>query len=1216
MQHLKIKVYDYNEVVACDAIQIKLDYLKVITCHNLFFLKAENAKFTDGEVEKPLKEGIYFLKKKDTFYEIMIYVYKMSCEHFEFYENQLVFIGNHPKANVIPDIENGMGYHIFIRNQRIISDFKYVYLNGKRYRNELLNDNDVIEIFSLKIIYFHEFLFINNGYKKCLLQVFDKTKHHFEITPNIKNRRVSHYLKKSYHLPVMEYHLKLEEYHKTYQKSSFITSVLQSIIMSAGMIIVALINIYIGYRNHREMIEMLPTILMPFVMMISSLSFPLISRHMNIKKDRIEKGKTDYNNTLIIDNLERKIGDDYKKCDLFYRHLSVSDDDLRIMLENGKVYYLEDDDDDYLKVAIGTGDIDSNITIIDDNGINHERLKQLSDKYKCYKNVPICLDLKKYHYISIQTDKDNLFKCFESFLLRLVISHKDLRLALLLTREFYDHRPYLRNIVHLFKDDKRYITFSEDDLKQYENYLILSLKRIDTDVALNNHIVCFMTDGNYGRKSEVLVKIQGDKGQIIESENITEFMSSYILNDFSKYYDELNIFNLTDRKNTTVTLNDLYSDINIDNIYSKHSENLKAVFGIDASGRRIMEDIEETGLGPHFLIGGSTGSGKSEFIISLIMSLSLFYRADHLNFTLIDYKGNGLSDSLSYNGKLLKHITLSLSNTDKNKLDRAIIALNKECERREAAFAKMSSIVQRSVMNIKEYHSLYEKRYNLPNLPFEIIVIDEFAELKNDRPDFMNDIISIARIGRSLGISLILLTQKPSLAVDEEIWSNVKTKIALKVQSPSDSKELIGTSDAYYIKRPGEFYMTYNGGLIHGYSPFSRAYMDEKNEAKAMVIDYDGRVIFDRKYRSPHLERQIENYISLINSYHEMRDIEISSIYLLPLKRKSIKELEVNDEHSFVIGEFDDYLNLKQGVLTHDFDTDNVILSYYQSVDERDNFIKLIMHYLSRNKDRYDYMLYLTAKKNQLNNIIECIDYSNIEDTRYVIDEIIAMRYKTFIIIDDYEMFIQSEEIKTDFEMMLTNIYHGNIHMVINLRLSSIFPYKYRTVFKKYLLGISMKDDITGIFNHYNPVSENNVCMLRDDFLVGFLMAYVNDTKKNPICERKLLKTIPLKIVLKKNMLGYDVMTREPLNVSEHHILVTGYDYDEVIRYKQLQINNPIFEFKRYREVSEFNEYDSYIWIGSGLTNQYLFIPRISKKLKSNEAYYVKGDIHRIVRYA
>ena len=188
--------------------------------------------------------------------------------------------------------------------------------------------------------------------------------------------------------------------------------------------------------------------------------------------------------------------------------------------------------------------------------------------------------------------------------------------------------------------------------------------------------------------------------------------------------------------------------------------------------------------------------------------------------------------------------------------------------------------------------------------------------------------------------------------------------------------------------------------------------------------------------------------------------------------------------------------------------------------------------------------------------------------------------------------------------------------MVINLRLSSIFPYKYRTVFKKYLLGISMKDDITGIFNHYNPVSENNVCMLRDDFLVGFLMAYVNDTKKNLICERKLLKTIPLKIVLKKNMLGYDVMTREPLNVSEHHILVTGYDYDEVIRYKQLQINNPIFEFKRYRDVSEFNEYDSYIWIGSGLTNQYLFIPRISKKLKSNEAYYVKGDIHRIVRYA
>ena len=110
--------------------------------------------------------------------------------------------------------------------------------------------------------------------------------------------------------------------------------------------------------------------------------------------------------------------------------------------------------------------------------------------------------------------------------------------------------------------------------------------------------------------------------------------------------------------------------------------------------------------------------------------------------------------------------------------------------------------------------------------------------------------------------------------------------------------------------------------------------------------------------------------------------------------------------------------------------------------------------------------------------------------------------------------------------------------------------------------------------------------MLRDDFLVGFLMADVNDDRSNLICINKLLKTIPSKIVFERNMLGYDVSSREPLYVSKQHILVTGYDYDEVIRYQRLQANNPIFEYKRYRDVSECNEYDSYIWIGSGITSQ------------------------------
>lgn len=95
------------------------------------------------------------------------------------------------------------------------------------------------------------------------------------------------------------------------------------------------------------------------------------------------------------------------------------------------------------------------------------------------------------------------------------------------------------------------------------------------------------------------------------------------------------------------------------------------------------------------------------------------------------------------------------------------------------------------------------------------LISDEFAELKKEQPEFMKELVSTARIGRSLGIHLILATQKPSGVVDEQIWTNSKFKLCLKVQNESDSREMLKSPDAASIVQPGRAYLQVGNNEIY-----------------------------------------------------------------------------------------------------------------------------------------------------------------------------------------------------------------------------------------------------------------------------------------------------------------------------------------------------------------------------------------------------------------
>lgn len=240
-------------------------------------------------------------------------------------------------------------------------------------------------------------------------------------------------------------------------------------------------------------------------------------------------------------------------------------------------------------------------------------------------------------------------------------------------------------------------------------------------------------------------------------------------------------------------------DIDIAQNYEKNrSKNtLRVPIGMCGRNEKIYLDVHEKYHGPHGLIAGTTGSGKSELLQTYLISLCLCYSPREVNFFLIDYKGGGTGNYISE----LPHCAGVISNLSGNDIQRAMEAIKAENLRRQQLFSECG------VNHIDAYASMYEEGLVNQPLPHLLLIIDEFAELKKEEPDFMQQIISLAAVGRSLGIHLILATQKPQGVVDEKIWSNSKFRLCLKVQDKQDSMDMLHRKDAAFLKNPGECFM-------------------------------------------------------------------------------------------------------------------------------------------------------------------------------------------------------------------------------------------------------------------------------------------------------------------------------------------------------------------------------------------------------------------------
>ncbi|MGN1419674.1 MAG: type VII secretion protein EssC [Acutalibacteraceae bacterium] len=234
---------------------------------------------------------------------------------------------------------------------------------------------------------------------------------------------------------------------------------------------------------------------------------------------------------------------------------------------------------------------------------------------------------------------------------------------------------------------------------------------------------------------------------------------------------------------------------------NKAFQSLAAPIGVLAGNKTFSLNIREstgsvTEHGPHGLVAGTTGSGKSELLQTWILSMCVNFHPYEVNFVIIDYKGGGMANLL----EAMPHVVGKITNIDTN-IKRSIVSLERENKRRMEIFDKTG------VNNIDKYQKLYHEGKVTEPLPHLIIVADEFAELKKEQPEFMSSLVSVARVGRTLGIHLVLATQKPTGVVDDQIDSNSRFRLCLKVQDVGDSREMLKSPEAAMITQAGRCYV-------------------------------------------------------------------------------------------------------------------------------------------------------------------------------------------------------------------------------------------------------------------------------------------------------------------------------------------------------------------------------------------------------------------------
>ena len=742
----------------------------------------------------------------------------------------------------------------------------------------------------------------------------------------------------------------------------------------------------------------LTSIVMGGSMLVGTVFLPIITKsyekHHRRKKEALRQKK--YREYLA--KMSAQISDACRLQEeiLNENYVTIQDCEARICNTQRNLWERGMGQNDFLRVRIGRGQgvLDAEISYserrftLEDDDLQ-EALYSLCEEEKPLNNIPITYSLFENYVSGVIGDRNQVVEFAKGLIIQLsaLYSYDEVKFAFLYDKEEETAFNFVKWLPHVWSDDNRFrfIATNPNEVKEVSAYFERVIEARD-EINANDmedvtpYYVVFCMSKSLGTRAEMIktllskkenihmsvvtfydelrnlpkecsmvIELSAGYGKLFDKNDISGKITEFVPDiNLSRNPLELSVALANTTLDTTankfmlpgmITFLELFGVGKVEhlNALTRWRENdptksLEAAVGVDTYGETFMLDLHEKFHGPHGLVAGMTGSGKSEFIITYILSLAVNYHPEEVAFILIDYKGGGMAKSFEN----LPHTAGIITNLDGSAIKRSLVSIESELKRRQSIFAQASKKIGVSNIDIYKYQKLYRDGTVSEPLQHLFIISDEFAELKTQQPEFMTQLVSAARIGRSLGVHLILATQKPSGVVDDQIWSNSKFRVCLKVQERADSMDMLKRPDAAELTDTGRFYLQvgYNELFELGQSAWSGAsyYPSEKvikeKDNSVVVIDNNGHPIkqvkIDKKRSlAGKAKKQLDVITEYLRATAEEEGIKIKPLWLEPIPAVILLD-ELKEKYSVetekfnlnpVIGEYDDPAHQRQCIL-------------------------------------------------------------------------------------------------------------------------------------------------------------------------------------------------------------------------------------------------------------------------------------------------------------
>ena len=639
-----------------------------------------------------------------------------------------------------------------------------------------------------------------------------------------------------------------------------------------------------------------------------------------------------------------------------YNNPSVRKIEQMVRFYNSRIYERSSDDEDFLKVSVGLTDEPVSYPVnLKTRGMGtdkdelEEEAGEVYRQFSMLRDKPVTVDLKRAH-VGLVGEKAVIHEQLKLIVAQLAFFHSyhDLEIITVFHEKYNDEfrwmnwYPHLRihaiNAYGCINNDRMrdhvmgslYRIIKDRKLKKEENkkesrFLPHYLFIIDEPKLIMDHAIMEYLDkeaeglgfsiiyttnmrASLPANIKTIVSLENsgegilllDEGDMINKKLRLQRADGI---EFERMARDLSVLihekGIVSRIPEKVTFFEMYhvdspDQLGIAERWKKNQayKSLAVPLGLRGYEDYLYLNLHEKAHGPHGLVAGTTGSGKSEIVQSYILSLAVNFHPHEVGFLLIDYKGGGMADLFRH----LPHLLGTITNLDGSESLRAMASIKSELARRQKIFSL------NHVNHINDYNKLFKLGEVEEPLPHLFLISDEFAELKKEQPEFMSELISAARIGRSLGIHLILATQKPSGVVDDQIWTNSRFKLALKVQNESDSREIIKTSDAAFITQSGRAYLQVGNNEI--YELFQSAWsgapyrsvqeeveeqqlvylVNELGQGEVLNGDLSGSVE-NKQLEVTQLDAAIEHIAEI---YDSQKPVPVKKPWLPPLERQIV----------------------------------------------------------------------------------------------------------------------------------------------------------------------------------------------------------------------------------------------------------------------------------------------------------------------------------------